>query len=561
MWSSHRSNPVSPGALSNLGIRARLAFAGILLVALGLRLTGIGFNLDVNEPAKALLDQVDERGMADSVVEALAARDLNPRDFLNRGPGAFLLFLGADLVVLGTRALFSPASWEAVLAEAQANTSLVQLTHRLVSAAFGMLTVALLVLALRRECGTAAALWAGALLAVAYQHVRDSHLGRVDVIWAYFTLLTLVRAWELLRAPSLANHALVGLFAGITMAMKYPGGLVALVLIAAHGQTRRAARARGQPLPPIRFLVLGLAVIPVGAVIAFPGVWAAWDDVIETFGFAWTRFAPEPEAGGRLRALGLHLRYSLGAGLGETTLFLVPAGIVLAWRACPAGRLLAWGVLATAPAILVTSFIAPRLADPLLVLLAASAGIALGKAWARVPRWAGIGLAAATLAPSLARSLAYDWLILQPDTRLEMLAELARRGLPRGEVLAFGGLHSLPRPMLRNERPFLSSNRIRFGASITREPQRAEDAEARFDELLARPPKLILWCESDGALPGTEDFAALVKSAYREVLRLDGRSAPFRLPGAVGTDMLPYDRPWLMKRPGPALVLHERIDP
>jgi hypothetical protein len=553
-------NPESPATSKPSSPRLCLCLGAILALALGLRLVGIGFNLDTRVPERALLDQVDERGMVEDVLVALERGDLNPRGFLHRGPGAFVVFLAVDVPVLGVLALGHPNGWDGVLADMRANTSLLQLVHRVVSALFGTATVALLAFALRREFGTSSALWGAALLAVAYQHVRDSHLGRVDVIWAFFSLLTAVRLWALVRRPSLANHLLAGSQVGVAMALKYPGGLLAFALIGAHWVARRAAAEEQRAGPSFPRLLAGLASILLGALLFFPGIVSAWSELITTFRFAWSHFAPEPDAGSRLAALSSHLRYTLGCGLGEPALVLSVIGLVLAWRRGPAGRILALAVAAVAPNILVTSFVAPRLADPLIVLLAGAAGLALSVAWEHRVRWLGIVLALAAFLPPLAHSLAFDWLMLQTDTRVEMLVELKRRGLPAEQVLAFGSPASLPRPMQRGRKPFVSNYQIAFGDSLAFEPKRLPDAEARFAALLQSPPRLILWCESEAMSPATQPFAELLRSRYREVLRLDGRRVPILLPGPVGADLFPFDRPWLMRQPGSALVLHERID-
>ena len=87
-------------------------------------------------------------------------------------------------------------------------------------------------------------------------------------------------------------------------------------------------------------------------------------------------------------------------------------------------------------------------------------------------------------------------------------------------------------------------------------------------ELLGRRPRYILRDLSGSVLgPASwehEVLEPILAGEYREVLRLDGRvdtddELPDPTAGGTPTHMLPFARPWSMTRPGPPLILYERV--
>lgn len=541
--------------------RWTLAAALILVLAFGLRVGSLTVGLDLSDPDAALLDGTDERAMVSSIREALLARDLNPRDFLNRGPAGFLVFLAVDAPLVGLLSLWHPGGLEGVVQDQKENPSLLIGVHRVVSMVFGVLTVFLLLRLVRREFGQRAALWSGALMAVCYLNVRDSLQGRVDAMWGCFCLFAVAQMLALLREPTLRRHVWAGLACGAALAMKYPGGLLLVPLVASHLLARLAARREGRPVPAPGHLLAALGAFPLGVLLFFPGIVVAWDDLVHTFTRDLAVYAPSPHLSDRLVGLWTHLRFSFLAGFGESALLAAAIGLVPLVRRGPAGWLVALALAGIAPILVATSIVVPRLAEPMVVLLCIPAGLALAALHHHLPPWGATLVGSLALLPSLARSASFDWVMNQPDTRVEMRDELQRRGLPPQEVLALGLTHSLPHPAQRSKRLFTPYLKIRFEGKVSPRAKTAEDYAERLAELLRDPPRLILICESErDEIPDIEPFHELVKVRYREVLRLDGRRGDFRLPSKVGTEMVPYESPWLMRRPGSALVLYERID-
>jgi hypothetical protein len=173
-------------------MRAWGGLAVVLALALFLRLDGIGYGLDFTRADRTFFtNDTDARGMVIDVRERFLHGDIHPNTFLVRGPAAFHVFGVVDAVAVGAWACFHPQRWSGVLAELHANPSLLHLLHRLVSASAGVLTVLLVFLMMRRELDRTSAWLAALLLAVCYLHVRDSHLGTVDVLSGLATVLAL----------------------------------------------------------------------------------------------------------------------------------------------------------------------------------------------------------------------------------------------------------------------------------------------------------------------------------------------------------------------------------
>jgi hypothetical protein len=536
--------------------------AAILALALGLRLAGIGFGLDLADPRNVLRDRVDEKGMVNAVHAALEARDLGPRDFLIRGPGGFLVFLAVDAPLVAWRARSHPGGFDGVLAELERNPSLLHLSHRLVAAVAGVLTVLLLHRLARREFGVPAGLCAAALGAVLYQNVQDSHLGGVDTLWALASLGAVGAMLVLVRAPSARAYALAGLWVGSAIAMKYFAVLLAPALALAHLRARAAARREGRAAPPLAWLALSAAAVPLAFLAFFPGLFHSFDELLATVGHAAGFSAPRTSVGAWLAKVETHVVYSFGVGLGESAFVLGLVGLALAWRRGGAARLLSELVLVLVIGLFLTRNSPPRYAEPVLVLFALTGGLALATLVTRAPRWLGPLAVALALAPSLARSVAFDGLIARRDTRLDVLDELERRAAPRNEVLAFGSAFGMPRRAGEHRAPFKSLRRLVFGApwrwKIDGRPGPAV-ASARYQAVLADLPQYVLWNQAGPAHEGYEALHQILRARYRPVLALDGRRGAVVLPDPVTVDFVPYVFPWRMTRPGPPFVLYERV--
>jgi len=178
----------------------RLALALVLLLAAGLRFTGLRF--EVRHP-----QHYDDRVFLNNVIEMLAAGDLDHRNY--EYPGLFFYLLAPPIAATSPERIDDP---DALLAA------------RATVAAFGVLSVWLLYRVGSRLAGPAVGLGAALLLAVSPHEVRLAHMPRPDVplqaacLLAYLPLLTLDRR--------LRGDVRAGLAIGIATAVKFNGFLL-----------------------------------------------------------------------------------------------------------------------------------------------------------------------------------------------------------------------------------------------------------------------------------------------------------------------------------------------
>jgi hypothetical protein len=97
---------------------------------------------------------------------------------------------------------------------------------RALSAFGGVAAVALLMVIVRRELGSGAAVIAGAVLAVCLIHVRDSHAAKPDVLMSLGAVASLGMMAPLGRSASMARAVATGVLIGLSMGMKYPAVLL-----------------------------------------------------------------------------------------------------------------------------------------------------------------------------------------------------------------------------------------------------------------------------------------------------------------------------------------------
>ena len=110
---------------------------------------------------------------------------------------------------------------------------------RLLTAAFGTLTVLVVYFMGRRLRTRRTGLLAAALLAGSYLHVIHSHYATFDVMVGFLASLTLLFS-DLIRTDEKAKwYLLAGLSAGLAGATKYNGGVVVVIPLVAHVLAKR----------------------------------------------------------------------------------------------------------------------------------------------------------------------------------------------------------------------------------------------------------------------------------------------------------------------------------
>jgi len=547
----------------------------ILVAAAALRFWSLPFGLDLHDPSRAVLNNlVDEHWMARGELDGLLAGNLDAGDFLARGPAGFLVFGALDAAALLPFALAHPEGWAGLRADLDANLSPLLLLHRLWSTLAGLAAVLVFARFGRRHFGERAGLIAAAFLATCYLHVRESHIGGVDVLFGMLFVCSLDALLDVARRGSRADWVRAGLLSGATAATKYFGGVLVLHALAAHLLSRRAARRRGTSPPPWTRLPLGAACMAAGMLVLSPSLVVQPMAVLRKVQWSVETFAVRPTGGGLGDLIAYHARVSAWSGLGAAVCVLAGWGAWLGLRdGGPLRVLLLFTVLAL-PCALAMELNAVRYALPVLegmVLLAAVAAARLlelrsSRATAQPPparasapgagrRALAAALVAGCVLPGVLRCIAYDTRVARTDTRLIMLDRLAELHAARDEVVAFG-IHGLPRPSEQLPQPFVD---------LYREFRQDRQLPAR---IAADPPRYVLF------EPGAPDYARwigfdpreLIARRYRVVFVADGRVDPSAtsyaqlIDSGVPTHMMPFARPQAVDFPGPVLQLYERTD-
>lgn len=366
----------------------------------------------------------------ESVIVSLAGQfwsgDLDPRFF--RYPTLLMyataMAFGPDYVagrVLG-RYPSVEAFREAIIEEAPR----FHLMARVLVALFGTATVVVVYRLASEAMGHDTGLVAAFFQSLTYLHVRDSHFGTTDVPLTFFLALATLFVWRSHVRGRGADYAWAGLMAGLAMATKYLGLLVAFPLAVGHLLRRRPPGASALAPAELRKLGLfGLCLI-AGFVAATPFALPEWRrlfrDVQTDWDYArsgyWMVFG---------RAWELHPRVFLWHGLGPPQFLAGAAGLAAfaVRRPRPAAVFLAFPV---AYAVLTARdrLVFARYAIPLVPVLCMGAAVLVTAAGERIAgRWPvarARGLvvlaALATVAPSAAAVFLFDRLLARTDTRL-----------------------------------------------------------------------------------------------------------------------------------------------
>jgi 4-amino-4-deoxy-L-arabinose transferase-like glycosyltransferase len=201
-----------------LGVAALLRFSGLR--------QGIPFSVGIDEP------EVMERA-----VRMMKTADFNPRFFDYPS-----LYIYMETVVSVFRFLVGAMGgrWAAL---SQATTADFYLWGRMLTAALGTATVALLYAAGRRW-GREVALLSAAMLAVMPLHVRESHFTLTDVPATFFVTLTFLLALRAQERGTLGAFVLAGMASGLAAATKYNGVVVMLIPVMAAAGLDGATPAR-----------------------------------------------------------------------------------------------------------------------------------------------------------------------------------------------------------------------------------------------------------------------------------------------------------------------------
>lgn len=203
----------------------------IALTSLALRLYGIDFGLPLHY-------HIDETRIMDRVMVMVTTGDLNPHFF---NYPSFLFYFIAVIVLVYYALNFVPFALDSLLEghfpaleafrEAfQANDTILYIIARTSIAVFGVLTVILVYVLVKRLLSKEAALFSSIALAVTPLHVLESHYIKQEVPMTFFMLFALFLAQRGRNSSGRGTSTLVGMAAGVAAAVKYNGILVLTIL-------------------------------------------------------------------------------------------------------------------------------------------------------------------------------------------------------------------------------------------------------------------------------------------------------------------------------------------
>ena len=543
---------------------------GLLLAVLGvaaaLRFAGIGFGLTPPDSGPILhpLARPDEQFLWNLGLRIYAG-DPNPHFFLYPT-------LLPNLLALVDSAAVAAASWtlgsrEAVEQALLRDPRALILLDRGVVASIGAASALLVHRLAAAAFGWGTGIVAGALLAVAYLHVRDSHFGVTDVPLAALVCAALIPALRVASRGLARDYALAGLLTGLAISTKYTGALLLPAIAAADLLGRHGGAAR-----PLHRIALALALAAAGFLAGTPFALLAWpefrDGVVAQL---------QAQAGPDWLGVDLgggwsqHLRFTLWHGLGAPLLAASLAGVVVALLRAPrpALVLLAFAV----PYALVVGrgpLVFARYMIPLVPILCTTAAVAIAAAGARLPRGrlaASLALAALVAAPSLRDAIAFDRVVSRTDSRVLAARWLAPRVSPDATVFLVGAVFADPPLFLRWRKaydpfpwpPRVWADRLRLPPGPRH--LRVRNAMDPAFDALARDPRVgwVVVAESpllaygptaslERRLPGFRKVASFEGVGHHPEMRFDLQDA-FYVPFA-GASHAP--------RPGPNLHVYAR---
>ena len=229
--STFRAGALPRGATLILAPGARVALGLILLLALALRLWGVAFGLPY-------VIQPDEPSVELRVLHMWLAGDPNPHYYVYPSLYYDVQALWA-LVVGHAVGLFQPD----VLRHPYLHLPVYYLAGRVLTALCGTITVYVVFL-IGRTFSVRLGLIAAFFLAVAAQHIQQSHYITVDAPTALFTALAAFFALRLLRGGGPRDVVWGGVAAGLAAGTKYNAGLALALPVVAVLLSRQSWRWR-----------------------------------------------------------------------------------------------------------------------------------------------------------------------------------------------------------------------------------------------------------------------------------------------------------------------------
>lgn len=292
-----------------------LALAGVLALALALRLAGTGWGLPfIYDP--------DEPDFVARAFRMLEAGDANPHWFGH--PGTTTMYLNA-LAYAAWGALDGMA---AVAERFATDPAPFYRIARVLVALAGWATVAVVARLARRVAGAGYALLAAGLLAVSPLTLQYAWLARPDLLMALLATAATLWATGIATRGAWRDYLAAGFLLGLAVATKYPAAIFALVIAAAHVLRQSAAGA-----PPWRHasrLAGAAAAVLAGVALGSPFLLLDWTVAVADVARESRSYHLSGTSAGFWPTLAWYAAGPLRFSLGLAGLALAAAG---AWRA------------------------------------------------------------------------------------------------------------------------------------------------------------------------------------------------------------------------------------
>ena len=414
-----------------------ILLAGVLILGAALRLWGIDFGLPYTL-------HNDEPIVVNHAV-AYGTGDLNPHFFIIPPLCSYLVFIFYGMYfVAGKLAGMFAHTRDFGLLFFTDPTSFYLIARVFLGVLPGTLCIWGVYVLYRRFFPEArGALFAALVVAVSFLAVVNSHYAYTDSMMLLFILAAYFFMAGMMRAPSIKNYLLSGIFIGLAVSTKYNAGLLAVSFAIAHASAVLCRNRKKSELIFGRYLWAAVGVSLLVFIMTNP--FAVLD---------WRFFLQEGVAKIRSRGMGwtYHITYSLFEGMGPALLVAGFAGCVLMlfWERLSNKLLFFSFPLAFYLHLVFQSQRFSRYGLPLVPFLAIGAAYFLFRAIMSAERtrlWRALvyTIAALTLAPTLAKTVKADMLFALPDTR-EVSARWIEDNIPPGAKIAVD--HTAYRPMI-----------------------------------------------------------------------------------------------------------------
>ena len=206
---------------------ARWCLSIVLLVAAAARIHGLAFGL----PA---LYEPDEPLFVLNAVKLIHDDTLNPGWFGHPGTTTLYALALVDLLVYGAGLVAGRWTDAAAFGHAiYGNSAILWLPNRVFILICGLLCVSLTFQVGRRLFGVPVGLVAALLLAIDPLHIKYSQIIRTDVHATVFILLCGLSSIDIARRGARSSYLMAGVWLGLSMATKWPAGLILLAITGA----------------------------------------------------------------------------------------------------------------------------------------------------------------------------------------------------------------------------------------------------------------------------------------------------------------------------------------